>query len=157
MQQATKPAPGKPYPTRIEVVAIPDGDNWRFGMRQDGQPVERLDFSKDAAGMRKSDWHEIDFILQDDTGRLAFPRNKWDAIWVARGSVSDAPDCPKEASRDHDVYPINAKDGVLRVINRNASPCLLSFALNFVAKGQPDGPIIASLDPIMGNGNGGRD
>ncbi|MCW3797646.1 hypothetical protein OMW55_07500 [Sphingomonas sp. BN140010] len=154
--QARSGAPGKAHPARVAVVATPDGDGWRFAMRQDSQAVDRLDFSKDAAGMRKADWHEIDFMLEDPSGRLAFPRDKWDAIWVARGTETEAPDCPRAASRDHDVYPLWVKDKVLRVCNRNSDRCLLSFALNFVPTGSPDGPIVATLDPIMGNGNGGR-
>ena len=162
MQQtaSTQPkpaAPGRPYPSRVSVQAVREGDGWTFIMHEQGQPADRLDFSKDAAGMRKHDWHEVDFMLDDPSGRLVFHPNKWDAIWVARGTEHDAPACPDAKCRDHDVYPLWVKDRQLRVCNRNNDRCLLSFRLNFVAASDPKGDIVASLDPIMGNGNGGRE
>jgi hypothetical protein len=150
--------PGKPYPMRVTVQARRNGDNWTFVMRDQGHDADRLDFSKDAAGMRKPDWHEIDFMLNDPSGTLSFHPDKGEAIWVARGSEQDAPPCPdRRHPRDKAVYPLWVKDRQLRVCNRNDERCLLSFRLNFVAAGSHDATIIASHDPIMGNANGGSD
>lgn len=148
--------PGRAHPSRVSVKAVQDGDNWTFVMHEEGKPADRLDYSKDAAGMRKHDWHEVDFMLDDPSGRLAFHPDKWEAIWVARGTEHEAPPCPDARSRDHEVYPVWVKERQLRVCNRNSERCLLSFRLNFVAANDRKGEIVAFLDPIMGNGNGGR-
>ena len=146
---------GRAHPSEISVHARPDGAGWTIAMHVEGRPSERIDYSKDALGLRKHDWHEIDFRLDEPTGKLAFHPDKHEAIWVARGTESEAPACPSAPSRDHGVVPISVADQLLRVRNDNAEPCLLSFRLNFIAAGSGNDEIVAFLDPIMGNQNGG--
>lgn len=153
-EQQPKPVPvGQAHGSRVTVRAERQGGGWQFTMRQDGAEIERLDFSKDALKMKKRDWHEIDFMLDDPSGTLAFHPDKWEAIWVARGTETQAPACPDRRCRDEGVYPQWVKDRQLRLRNHNAERCLLSFRLNFVQAGEQE--IVAWLDPVIRNGNGG--
>lgn len=146
---------GRAHSSEITVHARRSGDSWTVAMHVEGAPSDRVDYSKDALGLRKHDWHEIDFRLDEPTGALAFHPDKHEAIWVTRGTASEAPPCPSQPSRDHGVVPISSAPSLLRVRNDNAEPCLLSFRLNFVAAGRESDEIVAFLDPIMGNQNGG--
>lgn len=148
-------ATGRGHPSEITVRARSSSGTWTFAMQVEGEQVDRVDYSKDRLGLRKHDWHEIDFHLDEPSGELAFHPDKHEAIWVKRGSESEAPPCPTKPSRDHGVVPMSVTARLLRVRNDNAERCLLSFRLNFVAAGTNNEEIVAFLDPIMGNQNGG--
>lgn len=154
-QQPRQAAAGRGHPSEITVRARRHGGEWTVTMQVAGKATDRVHYSKDDLGLRKHDWHEIDFLLDEPSGTLAFHPDKHQAIWVARGSRTEAPPCPAAPSRDAGVVPLSVTDNRLRVRNDNAEPCLLSFRLNFVAAGTGDEAIVAFLDPIMSNGNGG--
>ena len=149
------PAAGKPHASAITVSARPAGGAWTVTMQVDGAPSEEVVYSKDAHGLSKHDWHEIDFHLDEPTGQLSFHPDKHQAIWVARGTPEMAPPCPDRPLRDHGVRALSVSPRLLRVRNDNAERCLLSFRLNFIAAGGGDEAIVAFLDPIMNNQNGG--
>lgn len=146
---------GRAHASELTVKARHDGSSWSFALHHDGEPTDEVTYSKDAHGLRAHDWHEVDFILDEPTGQLAFHPDKSTAIWVARGTAAAAPPCPMTPSHDHGVVPISSAAKLLRVRNDNAEPCLLSFRLNFVEAGSGSDDIVAFLDPIMNNQNGG--
>jgi hypothetical protein len=150
-------AAGKAHRSEITVHARRGGKGWTITMQVDGKPADEVRYSKDAHGLSKHDWHEIDFHLDEPAGQLAFHPDKHQAIWVARGTPSKAPPCPDRPMRDHGVVPVSVSGRMLRVKNVNAERCLLSFRLNFIAAGSEDDEIVAFLDPIMNNQNGGSD
>ena len=50
-----------------------------------GRRHEEFVFHKDGHGMRKHDYHLIEFVLDDQTGEgLKFPNVPHDAMWVSR-------------------------------------------------------------------------
>lgn len=149
------PSAGRAHASELTVKARREGSEWTFELLHEGAPTDEVTYSKDALGLRAHDWHEVDFLLDDPTGQLAFHPDKFTAIWVARGTPTQAPACPMAPSRDHGVVPISSTRKVLRVRNDNAEPCLLSFRLNFIAAGSGSDEIVAFLDPIMNNQNGG--
>jgi hypothetical protein len=119
-------------------------------------------FHKDKHGMRKHDFHLVEFVLDDQTGDgLKFPNVPHDAMWVAR--VEDAqPKCPdKDTASDYEVMePMCVCDGGGRLIVRNDNPRSeqWAFTLNFVKGGanEADADNYVSWDPITQNQNGGR-
>ncbi|WP_114227582.1 MULTISPECIES: hypothetical protein [Sphingomonas] len=146
---------GRAHASELTVKARRNGADWSFELQADGKATAEVTYSKDALGLHKRDWHEADFMLDDPSGALAFHPDKFTAIWVARGTAAAAPPYPMAPSRDHGVVPLSSRPKRLRVRNDNAEPCLLSFRLNFVAAEGPGDTIVAFLDPIMNNQNGG--
>jgi hypothetical protein len=119
-------------------------------------------FHKDRHGMKKQDYHLIEFVLDDETGEdLRFPNAPHEAMWVAKVDDLEHPVCPDRASEsDYGVIePMCVCDGGKRLIVRNDNPREehYSFTLNFErgAEGANAAPEQVSWDPIIKNGNGG--
>lgn len=114
-------------------------------------------FHKDQHGMRKQDYHLVEFVLDDKTGeQLRFPSSPHDAMWVAKVDDPDHPICPDQSTaKDYDVIePMCVCDDGRRLIVRNDNPREehYSFTLNLE---RGDGHERVSWDPIIRNGNGG--
>lgn len=119
-------------------------------------------FRKDRHGMRKHDYHFIEFTLDDHTGDgLRFPDVPHDAMWVTRVNDPANPTCPdKNTASDNDVLePICVCDDGRRLIVRNDNPReeQWSFTMNFVKAGErsDDSDRYVSWDPIADNHDGG--
>lgn len=161
------PGSGVGKQRRIRVVArtkLGSASGIGFHMEEGGERKDRLTFCKREEQMKKADWHEIVFELDDPTGSdLQFHPNPAMAMWVARGTPTKAPSCPRNPKQDEqaELRPTAvSEDGLqLTVINDNKGECFLSFQLNFVepfARG--DRPrIVAEYDPIIQNKNGGEE
>lgn len=153
-QQASRS--GKPDPSLVQVFAYQEEEEWQFHMHQDGKPVKKLRFSKDDKKLNKSDWHDVTFVLDEPTNSLQFHPDPQQAIWVARGTKNDEPDCPDEPSYDHGFYAKGKPEPKrLLVCNNNDEEGYLSYRLNFVTAGSSDNKIVAFHDPVVGNKNGG--
>jgi hypothetical protein len=120
-------------------------------------------FHKDKHGMKKHDYHLVEFVIDDRTNDgLKFPSVPHDAMWVARVDDQAHPICPdKDTASDYEVIePICVCDGGERLIVRNHNPRSeqWAFTLNFVKDGaaQADANMYISWDPIIQNQNGGR-
>jgi hypothetical protein len=118
-------------------------------------------FHKDRHGMRKHDYHLIEFVLDDESGvGLHFPSAPHDAMWVTKVDDPEHPVCPDSSTpSDYDVIdPMCVCDGGRRLIVRNDNPSEehWSFTLNFEKSGEsPVAQDRVSWDPIIKNGNGG--
>lgn len=133
----------------------PESDLW------DGAR-EEFRFHKDHHGMHKHDYHLIEFVLDDHTGRgLKFPRVPHDAMWVAEGDEPEKRQCPDmHTVSNYDVMePICVSADQKRLIVRNDNPRQehWAFTLNFVAgdQDQSDASRYVSWDPGGNNQNGG--
>ena len=138
-----------------EVKFEPDSKVWNHS---DGEFV----FRKDEHGMRKDDYHLLEFVLDDQTGDgLKFPSSPHEAMWVAPVEDRANPQCPdKDTRSDYEVIePICVADEGERLIVRNHNPKQQhwAFTLNFVKRGedQANADRYVSWDPIINNGNGG--
>lgn len=146
---------GKERPVTIKALA-----GGGFEMLEAKQPKKRLEFYKKKDNLKKEDWHEVVFELDDPGGTRRFHPDPTQAIWVARGDITTEPECPPNPSQD----PLGEFKGVdvsrdgrrLIVHNTNETECLLSFRLNFSRVGDPssDPTIIDYHDPGVKNGNG---
>jgi hypothetical protein len=139
-----------------EVHFEPESEVWR-------DSHGHFSFHKDEHGMRKHDFHLVEFVLDDQTGdALKFPSVPHDAMWVVKVDDPDHPKCPdKNTESDYEVMePICVCDGGERLIVRNDNPRSeqWAFTLNFVkdADRLADNDQYVSWDPITQNNNGGR-
>ena len=164
---SAQPRRGVGKQRRIKVIAstkLGTGSGIDFRMEENGARKERLTFCKREEQMKKADWHEIVFELEDPTGSdLRFHPKPATAMWVARGTNTKAPHCPRNPKQDEagELRPMSvSEDGLqLTVINDNKGECFLSFQLNFVepfAEGATP-RIVAEYDPIIQNKNGGEE
>lgn len=150
---------------RVSVVATKAADGQtRFQPSSDlwDDSDDSLHFHKDRHGMRKADYHLVEFILDDKTGdQLRFPAVPHDAMWVAEVEDPQRPTCPdKDTKSNYDVLePICVCDGGNRLLVRNENPReeAWSFTLNFVKPNadENDKASYVSWDPITQNHNGG--
>jgi hypothetical protein len=151
---------------QVAIKATKDGaGKFHFEPESDVWSDSHHHFSlhKDKHGMKKHDFHLVEFMLDDQTGdRLTFPSVPHDAMWVARVDDPAQPKCPdKETVSDYEVMePICVCDDGERLIVRNHNPRSeqWAFTLNFVKDGanEADADKYVSWDPIMQNQNGGR-
>jgi hypothetical protein len=135
-----------------EVLLEPESDLWN-GSR-------KFDFHKDKHGMRKQDYHLIEFVLDDRSGDgLRFPDSPHDAMWVERVNDPDDSRCPNnESASDYEVVePICVCDGGRRLIVRNDNPKeeAWSFTLNFRKRAADGSTAHVQWDPIIQNHNRG--
>lgn len=151
---------------QVAVTAQKEGGQVQFrpGSELWDETHGHLAFHKDQHGMRKHDFHLVEFVLHDDTGEgLKFPSTPHDAMWVAKLEDRSNPVCPgPETISDYGVIePICVSDDGNRLIVRNDNPAEddWSFTLNFVKPGanEADAHTYVSWDPIIRNGNGGRE
>lgn len=119
-------------------------------------------FHKDRHGMKKQDYHLIEFVLDDQTGDgLKFPKRPHDAMWVSEGAERANRVCPDmHTVSNYDVMePICVCDDQSRLIVRNDNPRKehWSFTLNFVKRGkdEADKASYVSWDPGGNNQDGG--
>jgi hypothetical protein len=149
---------------QVRVTASRDGGNVRFeaGSEIWEDSTGSLRFHKDRHGLRKLDFHLIEFVLADETGEgLRFPDIPHDAMWVAKAGIGAQAPCPtRDTASDYEVLdPICVSDDGQRLIVRNNNPRReqWAFTLNFVMAGRdaddPDNYV--SWDPIIDNHNGG--
>jgi hypothetical protein len=134
----------------------PESDLW-----DDGR--EEFVFHKDDHGMRKHDYHLIEFVIDDQTDEgLKFPKAPHDAMWVVEGH--DEPSkrtCPDIHSvSNYDVMePISVSPHQRRLFvrNDNANKEHWAFTINFVKEGEDpsDKSRFVSWDPGGSNQNGG--
>jgi hypothetical protein len=149
----------------VAVLATRDETGaYRFSADSDlsSDDGNEFDFHKDRHGMRKQDFHLVEFVLDDRTGeQLKFPHVPHDAMWVVRLDDASNPTCPdKDSVSDYSVMdPICVCDDGKRLIVRNDNPReeAWSFTLNFVPAGANDADAneYVSWDPIGTNHNGG--
>jgi hypothetical protein len=149
----------------VTITATKDGAGaYHFQPRSDlwNEAGEELVFHKDQHGMRKQDYHLIEFVLDDRTGDgLKFPQVPHDAMWVTEGADRASRKCPdRHTVSDYSVMePICVCDGEGRLIVRNDNPRKedWAFTLNFVKRGEDesDAARYVSWDPGGANQNGG--
>lgn len=148
----------------VKVTASNDADTVRFdaGSELWEDSTGSLRFHKDHHGLRKQDYHLIEFTLADHTGQgLHFPSIPHDAMWVTRVEDGAETRCPdKDTQSDYEVLePICVTDDGARLIVRNQNPRQeqWAFTLNFVKRGDDDANAgkYVSWDPIIDNHNGG--
>lgn len=149
----------KRRPVTIRAFRKPNGEI-DFDMIENGVATDILIFNKDNDDMPKSDDYDIEYTLRNDPGvNLAFVNRQnrpgEPVIFIAEGTATHIPDCPKEPSatpiRDFTVG--NPTDTTLKVKNRDERVCFYKFVLRFVDR---DTDQIVEYDPIWGNQNGGR-
>jgi hypothetical protein len=149
---------------QVHVSASSDGDNVRFDAGSDlwEDSTGSLRFHKDQHGLRKQDYHLIEFVLADETGEgLRFPEVPHDAMWVAKAAPGGQTSCPsKDTASDYGVIdPICVSDDGQRLLVRNDNPHReqWGFTLNFVKRGNDakNADDYVSWDPIIDNHNGG--
>jgi len=149
---------------QVSVVATKQGDKTNFtaGSELWDEPNGALRFHKDHHGMRKHDYHLVEFVLDDRTGDgLKFPAVPHDAMWVSKADEGRS-SCPnKDTISDYEVLePICVCDAGERLIVRNDNPRKedWAFTLNFVKRGESeeDTERYVSWDPITQNQNGGN-
>jgi hypothetical protein len=152
------------HPVRVRATKD-SGGGYDFRPQSDlwDEAEQELVFSKDRHGMRKQDYHLVEFVLDDDTGDgLRFPSVPHDAMWVIEGADRANRKCPdKDSVSNYDVMePICVCDAGERLIVRNDNPKTedWSFTLNFVKRGEDesDRRSYVSWDPGGANQNGGQ-
>lgn len=121
------------------------------------QPTDTLEFDKNKNGMKKSEFYDIHFKLDNasDTNLIFLddPNNKDECMWVAKGSKHAPPACPP-GQMTHGEFTIKSiSDLKLVVENKDLDECKYKFVLCFVDK--DDGNRIVRYDPIYDNKNGG--
>jgi hypothetical protein len=148
----------------VTITATKDGGGYHFQPHSElwNEAGEEFVFHKDQHGMRKHDYHLIEFVLDDRTGDgLKFPQVPHDAMWVTVGADRASRKCPDmHTVSDYSVMePICVCDGEGRLIVRNDNPRKedWSFTLNFVKRGEDesDAARYVSWDPGGANQNGG--
>lgn len=148
----------------VTVTAEREGELTRFAANSDlwDHSSQALRFHKDHHGMKKHDYHLVEFVLDDHTGDdLRFPNSPHHAMWVSKVEDPGHPTCPnKDSESNYEVLePICVCDGGQRLIVRNDNPRVeqWAFTLNFVKRGQDDADAdhYVSWDPITDNRNGG--
>jgi len=153
------------YPRHINIIAErdnskPDGVAFRMETPQGGQ-LEALVFSKDDERMKKEDEHEVHFKLVQEGGMtLEFAQSLRDALWVAWGTASNSPECPKSRpanTPDPIFYAERSSVDKLRVVNTNPDSCKFAFALNFVDPHSTTPTKLITYDPGGENQDGGSD
>jgi len=134
----------------------PDSDIW-------DDSRDEFVFSKDRHGMRRHDYHLLEFVLNDRTGDdLRFPESPHDAMWVMAVDDPEHRACPDmHTVSNYDIMePVCVCDDQKRLIVRNDNPRKenWSFTLNFVRPGedQSDPSRFVSWDPGGLNQNGGN-
>lgn len=138
---------------RVQFTAV--SDIWHT---QD----QALRFHKDQHGLKKQDFHLVEFTIDDKSGKgLRFPAAPHDAIWVTRIEGAGKTACPdKTTGSNYDVLePVCVTDDGKRLFVRNGNPQReqWAFTLNFVKAGddQADADTFTSWDPIIDNHDGG--
>jgi hypothetical protein len=148
----------------IPITATKDGAGTRFAAGSDlwDDPNGALRFHKDHHGMKKHDYHLVEFVLQDQTGEgLRFPSVPHHAMWVSKAEPGQATPCPdKDTQSNYQVIePMSVSDDGRRLIVRNDNPQheQWAFTMNFVKSGEDPADAIkyVSWDPIIDNHNGG--
>lgn len=161
------PNPGEPVDRTVKIVAFPDSKEPQgigFHMYDESvsktEPTDCLSFSN--AGIFKSNWHHITFVLENTKGtNLKFALEPRDALWVCDAVDGERPECPKKRPKkpgsamrligqvgDHHIF----------VRNDNKPPngrLEFSFALNFVRASDVDSNELITYDPGGTNQNGG--
>ena len=153
----------KRWTKKITVVAETDPqapDGVAFHMEdENGDELLTLDFSKDQIqGMMKNDNHEVRFKLNQESGMtLEFAQSPSDALWVAWGTETTYPPCPKTKPSTPDTifYAEKSNGNTLVAVNTNPAVCLFSFTLNFVDPNSSTPTKLIPYDPGGGNQDGG--
>lgn len=153
---------GVMHPVILQVSKA--GGDYSFRPQSDLWDEQRDEFlfQKDRHGMRKHDYHLLEFTLDDRTGEgLKFPNNPHDAMWVAAGDEPGKRVCPDmNTVSDYRVMePICVSPDRKRLIVRNDNPTQEHwvFTLNFVKPGEDeiDREHYINWDPGGNNQNGG--
>ena len=120
---------------------------------------EELIFNKTNNGMKKKDWYEVDFDLDDHSGlKLEFAPNPMLAFWVSMGSpFNPQPGCPQMPSYCESVYAISVNPSKLTVRNEDEVWSTFRFSLGFLKGGQDpkNQNSYVRYDPIGSNQDGG--
>lgn len=152
-------ARGVMHPVTIRATKDNSG-NYHFAPESELWDPSRTElvFKKDRHGMRKQDYHLVEFVLNDETGDgLKFPKVPHEAMWVMEGAGK----CPDMHSvSNYDVMePICVCGDRDRLIVRNDNPRRedWAFTLNFVKRGESDAERsrYVNWDPVGANHNGG--
>lgn len=154
---------GKNRTVDIEVkpnASKPNG--YEFGLNEDGKGVSELVFNKTVDKMKKAENYEVTFKLHNKEGAdLVFSKLPAKVLWAKQIDKPSDP-CPDSACYMNDVFFVNPqaaiKDHELSVINVDQDKELFAFALNFLPKGETEGPTTkyTCYDPIGNNQNGGE-
>ncbi|MFS8085826.1 MAG: hypothetical protein ACMG6H_09365 [Acidobacteriota bacterium] len=108
--------------------------------------------------MKKNDNHEVRFKLVQESGMtLEFAQSPSDALWVAWGTETTYPPCPKTKPSQPDTifYAEKSIGNKLVAVNTNPAVCLFSFTLNFVDPHSSTPAKLIPYDPGGGNQDGG--
>lgn len=158
---------GSPWAWKATVHADPgtEGREVDFWIECDlkGSPKDPKDqelvFDKTQQKMKKKDWFEIEFGLDDKSGlKLEFAPNPMLAFWVNMGSpFNPDPACPLVPSYSPDVYATCVSRDQLRVRNEDEVIATFRFSLGFLKGGQDpkNQTSYVRYDPIGSNKNGG--
>ena len=145
----------------VLVTISRDDGQFRFTANSDiwHEDSQALQFHKDRHGLKKQDYHLVEFVIEDKSGEgLKFPSAPHDAIWVTK--IESEAICPDHTiASNYDVLePICVADDGQRLLVRNTNPQReqWAFTLNFVRPGndETDAAKFASWDPIIDNHNG---
>ena len=146
-------------PITIRTTAVPVSpevpDGVKFEMDDGGTITDQPIFDKIKDQMDEDDYHKVVFTLVNGTGvDLIFPTNKLRAMWVAKGTATQAPPCPRTTAHHKDIKAQNVQPLQLTVHNKNKDKALYKFALNFVRSDDVNQTKLISYDPIYDNRNG---
>jgi hypothetical protein len=89
---------------------------------------------------------------------LEFAQAPSDALWVAWGTPTTYPPCPKTkpAQKDTIFYAEKSNGNSMTAVNTNPAVCLFSFTLNFVDPHSATPTKLIPYDPGGGNQDGGQ-
>lgn len=148
----------------VDIFVEPDSNEpsgYSFSMKENGVGASILVFNKNDDNMKKSENYKIEFKLHNTKGAdLVFSKIEDKVLWaMAIPEPSDA--CPPPGSTFPGLYvdpTAFIEDRRLTVINEDKSMQHFAFALNFVHRGEREGPNTKYIcyDPVGSNQNGGR-
>lgn len=150
---------GHVLPITITATGSTDDPTWSCAWPHWDGATRTFTFDKrHYQGMKKDDYHLIEFKLDDQTapGGLTFPKDPDDAMWVMAVQAGTKPRCPgKNDSCNYAIFRPLARLEPTRylVLNRNPAVEQWTFTLNFVKPGcsETDRDSFVPFDPIGDN------
>lgn len=145
----------------IYVEPDPNSDNgYGFSMKENGSQKSTLVFDKNSDGMKKAEHYQLDIKLHNEKGAdLRFSEKMDKVLWAK--AIQPGEKCPDSPCFLNGIFyvadPGDIKATKLTVVNTDMDWLNFAFALNFVPKGEVEGPATKYIcyDPIGENRNGG--
>ncbi len=148
----------------VEIYVEPDAQSksgYKFWMEEGGSKTRTLVFDKTVDKMKKEEDYRVEFNLNNCTkADLRFSEIATEVLWAKEISKPSDP-CPDQKCYLGGIFYVDPatqiKAAKLTVINMDMDRLLFAFALNFVRKGEVEGPNTKYIcyDPIGENRNGG--